>query len=225
MDSSDIKWEVFNEEKEKTNYPLWPNEAMVKLVFGNYLKNKINITPFSKVLDVGCGFGNNLLPFLNMRCGCFGTEVTEAMAAQTQEVLSKRGCAATIRYGKNTHLPFQGNMFDLLLSINVIHYEENAEQINNAFFEYKRVLREGGRLVLMTVGPAHDIFRRAEPLGNHHYEIKNYDFRNGEKMFFFEDTEYLKSCMDIFFSDVETGRVTEELMNGKLDFLIGVGRA
>ena len=98
-----------------------------------------------KVLDVGCGFGNNLLPFLEFGCECHGTEVTPKMAAQTQEILSGRGYQAEIRCGKNDNLPYPDETFDLLLSIGVLHYAGSEEEVGRTMAEYARVLKTGGR--------------------------------------------------------------------------------
>ena len=65
MKNSELNWNNFNLEKSKDNYPIWPNEAMVKILFGDYLKGiKPTLESNTKVLDIGCGFGNNLIPFL-----------------------------------------------------------------------------------------------------------------------------------------------------------------
>jgi len=225
MNSSEKEWEDFNKNKEKTNYPKWPNEVMVKIIFGDYLKKRIAIKSASKILDVGCGFGNNLLPFLDVGCQCFGAEITQAMAEETEGILQKKGYHTLIRCGKNKELPFEDNFFDILLSINTIHYEKTEKDIRLAFTEYKRVLRKNGRIILITAGPKHEIFMRARPFGFHQYEVGNYDFRNGERLFFFETARYLKKIMNHFFKDVEIGRITEHLMTQKLDFFVATGAA
>lgn len=218
-----VKWQDYFKNAVKQNYPRWPNEAMVKLVFGNYLEDKIKIDAGHNVLDVGCGFGNNLLPFLDIGCKCFGTEVTPQVASQTQRILTERGLSVVVKPGNNTRLPFEDKFFDLVIAINVIHYEKSEEDVLKAFAEYSRVLKRGGRLVLSTVGPKHEIFERAQRLPGHKYRINNYDFRNNEQLFFFENKSFLKKCMKNYFSKIELGRVTEQLMRRKLDFLIAVG--
>lgn len=215
-------WEIFNNNKSKSNFPIWPNETMVKLVFGNYLERKIHINEGIRVLDVGCGFGNNLLPFLAKGCLCYGVEVTAPMATQTQQILQERGFLTQILEGNNRKIPFADNSFDLLLSVNTIHYETSLENIQNAFKEFKRVLTNTGRLVLMTVGPNHSIIKRAKLVQPHKYLIQDFDFRDGTHFFCFETSEYLKKFMNKTFIYVETGRVTELLMNYDLDFLIAV---
>ena len=47
-------------ELDRENYPQWPNETMLKVLFGNYLKKKFILPKNANVLDVGCFFGNNL---------------------------------------------------------------------------------------------------------------------------------------------------------------------
>jgi len=217
---SDEQWETFNRNKAKANFPRWPNEVMVKLTFGSYLKNRISLDEHSNVLDVGCGFGNNLMPFLERGCNCFGTEVTRDMAAQTQSIISTRGFSADIRYGKNNALPFQESFFDLVLSINVLHYEGAEDAVGAALAEYKRVLRDSGRLVLITVGPSHTIIERSAVRGPHIYEIQNYDFRDGVLFYCFNSLKYMEHVLGGFFTEVETGRVTESLMTLNLDFFV-----
>ena len=70
MRSKNIKnWEkAHNEMVIDKNYPSWPSEIMLKILNGNYLKTKnIEINNKTRVLDIGCGFGNNLLPFLKKK--------------------------------------------------------------------------------------------------------------------------------------------------------------
>ena len=217
-------WREFHEKKAKRNYPQWPNEVMLKLFFGSYLKNAINLENNQRVLDIGCGFGQNLLPFLDKGCECYGVEIDSGICELTTLLLKDRGYDANIKVGSNTNLPFEDNFFDYLLSVNVVHYEGNEEKILAALKEYNRVLKPGGRLFLMTVGPEHTIYRRAKALGNHRYQIDNFDFRDGQTYFYFDNLKCLDFYLSKFFEDVELGRVTEDLMELPVDFLIGVGK-
>lgn len=223
MNASTNKWAEFHLNKVKGNFPSWPVEVMLKALFGDYLEKKPKISSNTKVLDVGCGFGNNLLPFLVLGCRCAGVEVSQDIASLTQDILHQRGFKeVVIKKGNNRNLPFEDNHFDLIISNNVLHYEKNEENILNALDEYSRVLKPGGALFLMTVGPEHLIYKRAVPLGNHRYKISNYDFRDGEIYFYFDNEKYLEFYLSKFFAHVETGRVLEKLMKVDLDFLIAV---
>lgn len=221
--SAPEKWTKFHFDQVKDDYPSWPIEVMLKLLFGDYLRKRPDINSDIKVLDVGCGFGNNLMPFLALGCDCAGVEVTDEVASLTQNILHQRGFIdAEIKKGNNRYLPFEDDEFDLVISNNVLHYEKDESDIREALAEYTRVLKPSGALFLMTVGPEHVIYQKAIPLGNHRYQISDYDFRDGETYFYFDNEKYLDFYLSKFFSHVETGRVIEKLMKQHLDFLIAV---
>jgi SAM-dependent methyltransferase len=213
-------------EKQERKYPKWPNEVMLKLLFGgsDYLKSPFKPQPSWRVLDVGCGFANNLVPFADIGCECHGVDLHPEMAATAQAVMDQRGFKTKIQTGSNRSLPYPDGHFDLLLSINTLHYEGSEENVLAALREFRRVLKPGGGLYLSTVGPEHEIYRRALVLGHHRYKVQDFDFRNGHEFFFFDTERYLKHyCMQNFV-DVETGRVTEKLVKLPLDFLIALCR-
>ena len=213
-------------EKQQRKYPRWPNEVMLKLLFGgsDYLNVPYKPQPSWRVLDVGCGFANNLVPFADIGCECHGVDLHPEMAATVQEIMDERGYKTKIQTGSNRSLPYPDGHFDLLLSINTLHYEGSEENVLAALKEFRRVLKPGGGLYLSTVGPEHEIYRRAQVLGNHRYKVQDFDFRNGHEFFFFDTERYLKHfCMQNF-ADVETGRVTEKLVKLPLDFLVALCR-
>jgi len=221
---ADENWEDFHLQKVQRNYPRWPNEIMLKLAFGSYLAKPLTVSKGMTVLDVGCGFGNNLFPFLEKDCRCYGTEVTEATAELAQRLVSERGFESTIKHGYNQQLPFENGFFDLLLSINVLHYEKTDEDIDRSLREYCRVLKPDGAMILITVGPEHTIYRKAKVVGHHRYLVQNFDFRDGEQYYYFDNSKYLAATLSRFFGDIETGHVTERLMQKPLDFLLAVAR-
>jgi SAM-dependent methyltransferase len=220
--SAQEDWKAFHESRRATGYPKWPNEAMVKVLFGDYLETRVRPAPEWRVLDVGCGFGNNLVPFLELGCEGHGVEIDPGIAPVTTSVLAERGYRAQIGTGTNRELPYPDSHFDLLLSLNTLHYERDAAGVAAALEEFRRVLKPGGVVYISTVGPEHEIQRRAESLGEHRYRIRNYDFRDGQEFFFFDTTDDLGAAFARTYSRVETGRVTEKLMKVPLDFLIAV---
>ena len=96
-------------------YPKWPNEAMLKILFGgsNYLKRSFKPKPEWRVLDVGCFFANNLLPFAEIGCECHGVDIDPVMVEITKTVAKKRGIKADFKVGSNRSLPYPENHFDL----------------------------------------------------------------------------------------------------------------
>ena len=193
---------------------------MVKIIFGDYLSNRLVIDSESSVLDVGCGFGNNLLPFLDMRCECHGVDIHPDMIDVTQSILEDRGYRPTIQLGSNRDLPYEDETFDLLLSVNTLHYEGTEENIRSALEEFHRVTKPGGTVYISTVSPEHDIYRKAENVGEHLFQIRDWDFRNGQQFFFFHSDKDLGSYLEQDFSSVEVGEVVEGLVTSRLGFFI-----
>lgn len=213
-------WSKFHQDRIQSNYPLWPSEVMVKILFGNYLENKPKLDRGMRVLDVGCGFGNNLLPFYVKGLNCFGCEISSDIIEVVKKTLSERSIEVDLVVGENRKLPYPDNHFDLLISNNVIHYEGTEENIISALNEYRRVLKTDGSLFLMTTGPEHSIYQTSRFLGGQRFQVSNYDFRNGEIYFYFDNEKKLRFYLDKFYRKVETGRVQEKLMKFNLDFFI-----
>lgn len=226
IDTSEIWNKEIQRQKEAQKYPKWPNEAMLKVLFGggNYLKESFRPLPSWRVLDVGCGFANNLVPFADIGCECHGVDLHPQMVATAQTVMDGRGFKTHIQVGSNRLLPYPDEYFDLLLSINTVHYEGSVDNVLATFREFSRVLKPGGGLYLSTVGPDHEIYRRSALIAEHINVIQDFGFRNGQEFFFFDSERYLNYYLSQFFVDVETGKVQEKLMKLPLDFLIAVAR-
>lgn len=226
LDHDNHQWtkEILRQ-RANNKYPKWPNEAMVKLLFGgsNYLEVPFHPNSSWRVLDVGCGFANNLVPFADIGCECHGVDLTSEMVAAVQEVMRDRNYSMAFEVGHNRSLPYPDSHFDLLLSVNTLHYEGSEQNFQAALREFSRVLKPGGGIYISTVGPDHSIQRRAEVLGDHRYRVRDFGFRTDEEFFFCDNEGYLENYLTDTFENVEIGRVSETLMKLPLDFLVAVG--
>ena len=211
----------FLRELKAEEYPKYPNEAMLKVIFGSYLRNRPILSSNMKVLDVGCAMGSNLIPFADMGCDVHGVDIHPDISNNAKKIMKHRGYEdIDFKEGSNRNIPFSDNSFDLITSINTLHYEKNEEDMILALNEFQRVLKPGGGLYISTVGPKHEIYNLSKPLGNHENLIQDFGFRTGEQFFFFDNERYLDYYLSKIFTNVETGRVTEKLMTMDLDFLI-----
>lgn len=216
------EWSDFHVAKVEANYLKWPNEPMLKALFGSYSANPPRPERGWRVLDVGCGFGNNLVPFADLGCECHGVEIDPKICSIAESLLATRGYQAKVVEGQNRVLPYPDAHFDLLLSVATIHYESTEENVLAALREFRRVTKPGGRVYIATVGPSHKIQQRAEVLGDHRYRIRDYDFRNGQEFFFFDNERYLAHYCKQVFDQVEVGRVTENLFTMTVDHMIAL---
>jgi ubiquinone/menaquinone biosynthesis C-methylase UbiE len=215
----------FLREIETEGYPKYPNEVMLKVIFGSYLKKRPQLNSSWTVLDVGCAMGSNLIPFADLGCKVCGIDIHSQITDNARKIMTHRGYKdLDFCEGSNRSIPFPDNHFDLITSINTLHYEQNEKDIMSALKEFRRVLKPGGGLYISTVGPQHVIYNRSKMIGDHQNIIQDFDFRNGEQFFFFDNERYLDYYLSKLYDGVETGQVTEKLMTMNLDFLVSYAK-
>ncbi len=212
------EWEKFFINRK--NFPKWPNETLTRLIYGNFLRNKIKLKKNSTVLDIGCGFGNNFTIFKNFRSRLYGTEVTKKSANKIKNILKNNKINADIREGNNQNLPFESNYFDLVMSLNVIQYERSLYDINSAFNEYSRVLKRNGDIILITVAPKHYSYEKAKKVSKNVYSLKKWHFIKDQIFFYFDSKIYLKSVLKKYFKNIEIGTSFENLMGTELEYFL-----
>jgi ubiquinone/menaquinone biosynthesis C-methylase UbiE len=104
----------------------------------------------ARVLDIGCGAGHEMLPFV--RGGAFGVGVDIAPGSGIlgRELFTKEGYGDRVAFMQGTaeHLPFRSGTFDALVCRGVLPYTDNAQ----ALAEMSRVLRPNGVLLLKILG-------------------------------------------------------------------------
>lgn len=100
-----------------------------------------------RVLDVGCGAGQELLPFAQQPGAvCVGADVTPEAGLAGRELFASRaplGRVAFVRAAAES-LPFAAGSFDVVICRLALPYTDNARCLS----ELARVLRPGGALLL-----------------------------------------------------------------------------
>lgn len=101
-----------------------------------------------RVLDVGCGGGQDLIPFADAGVLCFGLDIAResAMWASARFQSHHPQAHASFVTGAAEGLPFAAGTFELVLCRLAIPYADNAQ----ALAEISRVLCPRGGLVLKT---------------------------------------------------------------------------
>ncbi|HDD26136.1 MAG TPA: class I SAM-dependent methyltransferase [Acidilobales archaeon] len=101
------------------------------------------------IVDVGCGVGTQLIPFL--RQGAYGVclDISSSMLTKAKEKLSKLGLLNYVDLikGDAEYLPFRDSSIECLLSIATIHHLPSKSRIN-ALREIERVLRVRGKALI-----------------------------------------------------------------------------
>ena len=203
--------------------PLYPNEFLVKLCSSKLYSNinKKNIGKKLKVCEIGCFSGNNLRFFLDKGFSCYGLEVNNELISMCKYNLKKlKYKLPTLKIGTNTHIPYKDNFFDLLVSINTIHYT-NGEGFNSAIDEFSRVLKKGGVAIIETPDQKSDIVKSAKKIGKMKY-IWNYDnsFRDGIKVNFFDGKKSIENSFKKKFNKIEILNRTEKFIDSQYSWNI-----
>jgi ubiquinone/menaquinone biosynthesis C-methylase UbiE len=105
--------------------------------------------PGWRVLDVGCGTGAQLEIYLRAGCTVAGIESSPAMAQLARRRL---GAHAALDLADASRMPYAPASFDLVLASMMLH-ELGAGTQAAILAEARRVLRPGGRLVVIDYHP------------------------------------------------------------------------
>jgi SAM-dependent methyltransferase len=101
----------------------------------------------SRVLDVGCGAGQELLPFVQ-RLGArsTGVDISPEAIEIARRQFAKVGCDGQVEFicSPAESLPFEDSAFDVVVCRLALPYTGNAQALS----EMARVLRPGGLLIL-----------------------------------------------------------------------------
>ncbi len=104
----------------------------------------------SDILELGCGLGDLLADMISAGYNCRAIEQSSEMVDAARSTLQKRNLGETtwIIQGQSQCLPFPNSSFDTVVSTFPSEYICDP----NTIFEVERVLRPGGRLIVIVTG-------------------------------------------------------------------------
>lgn len=112
------------------------------------------LAPGESVLDVGCGTGTLAIAAAR-RVGAtgevHGIDPSPEMIGRARAKARRAGVPLTFDTGMAQSLPFPDARFDAVLSTFVLH-QLPTDALHAAFAEMRRVLKPGGRLLLVDIG-------------------------------------------------------------------------
>lgn len=121
--------------------------------------------PVDAFLDLGTGTGRMLLLLSGVYRRAVGIDASRDMLAVARANLDKSGITkATVRQGDILNLPLDAQDFDLVIIHQVLHFLYEPEA---ALAEASRMLRPGGRLVIVDLAP-----HTLEYLRNEHAHLR-----------------------------------------------------
>jgi len=114
--------------------------------------------PTGKILDYGCGSGNNSSFYLQRGYDVHGVDVAEGSLEQIKANLNMYGLPPEkidkfkIIPPDESALPYEDGYFDMILSNQVLYYHATEARIRARCKELARVLRPGGLVFLTMMG-------------------------------------------------------------------------
>ena len=112
----------------------------------DYLKLYTSVTPETKVLEIGCGEGGNLLPFAELGCYAKGIDLNEGQIENAKKFFAKEGQKGDFYAENFLNYPPQLNeskLFDIVLVHDCIEHIEPPYK-EEFFLKIKPLMRESG---------------------------------------------------------------------------------
>jgi len=113
------------------------------------------------VLDIGCGNGYVHAKFATAGAKTVGLDLTQKALSLTGKRFKLQHLEASLVQGNSARLPFPPDSFDMVYSLGVLHHSPNTEQ---SFSEIRRVLRPGGKAVVMVYNKDSVFYRLRIPV-------------------------------------------------------------
>ena len=206
--------------------PSFPHEFLVRSLSSSLnsgfkpFKNFENLN----VLEIGAFGANNLRYFWERGYkGIYAIETTKSLvemcSMRASEFSNNQISKKNIVMGSNLEIPFDDNFFDLIISINTIHYSIE-EDIFASLKLWKKKLKENGRIFVETAGPTHDFVVDSQRISKNKWTCgEKSGFRKGSLAGFFDSEDHWKTCIQKIFKEVSFGRIIEKSNKSTLDYL------
>lgn len=146
-------WEdIYRRGKQLNKYP---QDAVVSLVI-RLKRHK----PRLRVLELGCGAGNNLIFMAQENVDAYGIDISPSALKVAKNRLNRLNLNASLFEGCFTELPWESNFFDLVIDRSSLNCTPR-NKIEKSILEAKRVLAPNGTMFSQIYSCAHPAFERA----------------------------------------------------------------
>jgi len=187
----DRSWEdnIYGNRRHINRYPFGQLVSCVMRSYGQRLKNREK----RRVLEVGCGTGNNLGFLAEVGFEVYAIEGSETAAKIARQGLTEKGFKAEIIVGDFASIPWPDSFFDLVVDRESIYCNMPAD-IRRICSEVTRVLKPGGGFLSFKYSTAHGDIKHGEGKlidDNTYAEMRNGSFVETGIIHFFKKEEVI----------------------------------
>ena len=128
------EWEKAYSSQNARHKNLYPSENVISYILGRHRNKTL------KVLDIGCGYGNNLRFLLQNGFDAYGIDFSSNVIEEIKEEFGDRVSTCNAK-----KLTFEDDSFDLIIDRSSLQHNPK-EDLSEIFKECRRVLKRGGEL-------------------------------------------------------------------------------
>lgn len=159
--SFSIEWEnkIYGQSKQLNKYPYG---EFVSVFFNSlqYLDKELETRKDVKILELGCGAGNNVKFMAEQQFDVYGIDGSASACKATEGFLKEHGLSATIVNSLFKSLPFEDEYFDMVIDREAM-YCGTISDIIQSWKEAARTLKKGGMVISFTYTDANLICQEA----------------------------------------------------------------
>ncbi len=160
--------------------------------------------------------GNNMRFFIENKIKCYGSEINQEIENLCKKNLKRlKYKLPVVKIRNNKNLNYGNNYFNMLVSINTIHYSY-GEHLNKALSEYSRVIKKGGYTLIETPTQNHYIVKASKKISDFNYQRGLEGFRKNTNNGFVNKLNMFKKMILKYFSSFQINYKNE--IYGKYNF-------
>lgn len=144
--SSEWEEKIYKKGKHINRYPYG---ELISVFFNSlkYLDTQRKNDEKIKVLEIGCGAGNNLWFFAENGFDTYGIDGSESACKEAKKLCESRNVSVNIQQAYFDSLPFEDNFVDIIVDREAT-YCGTKEDIKIWWKEANRVLKKGGLVIM-----------------------------------------------------------------------------
>jgi len=149
-DTHEARWErIFTALRYETHYPF---EIVIRFILRHYPREQERKNV--KILEVGCGLGNNLRFIASEGFDAYGVDVSRTAIERASAILSDNGHAANLSVASAGDLPFPDETFDMVVDRGALTCIPDPVY-SASLLEARRVLKLGGHFLFTPYADSH----------------------------------------------------------------------